>query len=290
MPRGASLTAEAVCFFRAVETARPEGERLLEDVYAERFLPATWRPWVRSRVARIGMGGRAPFGPGSLQGFVAARHRWIDDALLDFLAAGGEQVVILGAGYDARALRFAEQLAGRPIVEVDFPATQRRKQALIAKRVPEARSAAVYLPIDFEHHTLEEGLRQGCEQHQFASGKRTFFVWEGVAMYLHPETVDQTLATVRKLSAPGSEIVCDLWGSPREATWEARMRRTGARMLRSIGEPLRFALHPEEAPEFFAWRGYEAREVLDSKQLGERYALGRRRLFQDNCVVRAAVI
>lgn len=292
MPRGASLTAEAVCFFRAVETARPEGERLLEDPYAERFLPAPWRPWVRSRLTRIGIGvgGRMPLSSGSLQAFVAARHRWIDDALLAFLAKGGEQVVILGAGYDSRALRFAEALAGRPIVEVDFPATQERKRALIERRVPEARSAAVYLPIDFEHHTLAEGLAQGCERHQFEPGRRTFFVWEGVAMYLDPQTVDQTLATVRKLSAPGSEIVCDLWSEPRERTLEARVRRTGARMLRSIGEPLKFTLHPDEASGFFAQRGFEAREVLDSGQLGQRYALGRRRLFRDNCVVRAAVL
>lgn len=290
MPRGASLTAEAVCFFRAVETARPAGERLLEDPFAERFLPATWRPWVRSQVMRAGMSGRMPFGPGSLQGFVAARHRWIDDALLDFLARGGEQVVILGAGYDSRALRFAEVLAGRPIIEVDFPATQDKKQALIRRRLPEARSAAVYLPIDFERHTLEEGLLGGCQRDRFAPGRRTFFVWEGVAMYLHPETVDQTLATVRRLSAPGSEIVCDLWSNPRGATLDARMRRTGARMLRSIGEPLRFQLHPDEAAGFFAERGFVAREVCDSRQLADRYGLGRRRLFEDNCVVRAAVI
>ena len=38
MPRGASLTAEAVCFFRAVETRRPPEGRLLIDPYAEHLL------------------------------------------------------------------------------------------------------------------------------------------------------------------------------------------------------------------------------------------------------------
>jgi methyltransferase (TIGR00027 family) len=252
----------------------------------------------------LSLGGRLLFSPGSLQGFVAVRHRYIDDALLDFLARGdggqpgsagpsvgrGEQVVVLGAGYDSRALRFANELNGRPLVEVDFPATQEKKQALIRDNVPEAASAAIYLPIDFEHHTLEEGLLAGCERHQFEAGKRTFYIWEGVAMYLHPETVDQTLATVRKLSAPGSELVCDLWAPPREATLDARMRVLGARILGSIGEPIRFALSPEEAPEFFAARGFAVEEVCDSKALAQRYQIGRRRLFPDNCVARVSVV
>jgi methyltransferase (TIGR00027 family) len=290
MPRGASLTAEAVCFFRAVETARPPGQRLLDDPYAARFLPRSWRPWVTSPFVRLGMRGSLAIGPGALQGFVAVRHRFFDEALLDFLGRGGEQVVILGAGYDSRALRFARELDGRPLVEVDFPATQEKKRALIRDRVPEAKSAATYLPIDFEHHTLEEGLLEGCERHQFAAGKRSFFVWEGVAMYLQPETVDQTLGTVRRLSAPGSELVCDLWSRPEETTLEARMRRAGARMLGSIGEPIRFSLRADEAPEFFAARGWEVREVYDSTQLASRYDVGKRRLFPDNCVVRVALV
>lgn len=285
MPRGPSLTAEAVCFFRAIENARPEGERILEDPFAERLLPRAWRPWVRSPLMQLGLRGRLPVGPGALQGFVAARHRWIDDALGRFLDAGGEQVVILGAGYDSRALRFAERLAGRPIIEVDFPATQKKKQALLAARVPEVKSVATYLPIDFEHHTLEEGLLEGAEHHQFEPDKRTFFVWEGVAMYLHPDTVDQTLGAVHRLSGPGSELACDLWSAPAGTTIEARMRRIGARMLGTVGEPIRFALTPAEAASFFEARGFRALEVCDSEALAARYALGKRRLFPDNSVV-----
>jgi methyltransferase (TIGR00027 family) len=290
MPRGPSLTAEAVCFFRAIETVRPEGERLLEDPWAERFLPRAWRPWVRSPLVQLGLRGRLPLGPGALQAFVAARHRFIDDALGRFLDAGGEQVVILGAGYDSRALRFAERLAGRPIVEVDFPATQEKKRKLLAERAPEAASAATYLPIDFEQHTLEEGMLQGCERHQFAPGKRTFYVWEGVNMYLQPETVDQTLATVKRLSAPGSELACDTWAQPSERTFEARLRRTGARMLGSIGEPIRFSLRPSDAGAFFEARGYRVLDLCDSKALAERYQVKKRVLFPDNSVVHVEIM
>jgi methyltransferase (TIGR00027 family) len=289
MPRGPSLTAEAVCFFRAIETARPEADRVLDDPYAERFLPKSWRPWVRSPVARMvqmGFSGRLALGPGALQGFVALRHRWMDDALVSFLAGGGEQVVVLGAGYDSRALRFAAALDGRPFYEVDFPATQRKKQALIAERVPEAKSAAIYLPIDFERESLAEGL---AKAHTFEPGRKTFFVWEGVAMYLHKEAIAQTLDTVRTLGATGSEIVCDMWSAPPGASFEARLRRAGAALLGTIGEPLKFSLQPEGAPAFFASHGFETAEVLDSEGLAERYRLTRRKIFPDNCVVRAVV-
>lgn len=296
MPRGASLTAEAVCFFRAVETRRPPEGRLLIDPYAEHLLPRAWRPFVASPLVQLGLRGHLLLSPGSLQSFVAARHRWIDDALFDFLAAGGEQVVILGAGYDSRGLRFADVLAGRPLFEVDFPATQKKKRALVAERVPHARNASTYLSIDFEKMSLEEGLVAGqvsapvgMTPQRFEPGKLTFFIWEGVAMYLHPETVDATLATVRKLSAPDSELVADMWSQPSDTTFDARMRRAGARMLGTIGEPIRFALSPPEAPSFFSERGYTPVEVLDSAALEERYATGKRRLFPDNSVVRVRV-
>ena len=55
------------------------------------------------------------------------------------------QVVLLGAGYDTRAYRFADQLAGRPVFEVDLAAISRAKAATIAKhaeRVPRCQRGA----------------------------------------------------------------------------------------------------------------------------------------------------
>ncbi|HRE89672.1 MAG TPA: hypothetical protein PK095_11105 [Myxococcota bacterium] len=43
MPSGASVTAEVVCYFRALETARPAPRRVLSDPYAAHFLGRSWR-------------------------------------------------------------------------------------------------------------------------------------------------------------------------------------------------------------------------------------------------------
>lgn len=285
MPEGASLTAEVVCYFRAVERHRPAAERVLDDPYAERFLSRRWQAVAKSPLARLALTPGGSIGAGALQSFVAARHRFMDDRLRAFLADGGEQVVILGAGYDTRALRFADALGGRPIYEVDFPATQQQKKRLVHKRIPEAAEVTHYLPIDFEKDRLADVLAAS----PLAARARTFFVWEGVAMYLTPEAITGTLAALRSVGGPGSELVLDVWSVPAGRSPSILARRWGAKLLAQIGEPLRHSLSPMDAPGFFAHNGWPTVEVLDSRQLADRYAMGRRAMFPDNAVVHARI-
>jgi O-methyltransferase involved in polyketide biosynthesis len=51
------------------------------------------------------------------------RTRLLDDAVRNFIDAGGRQLVLLGAGFDCRALRMPE-LDCAQVFEVDHPATQ----------------------------------------------------------------------------------------------------------------------------------------------------------------------
>ncbi|MFO0751084.1 MAG: SAM-dependent methyltransferase [Myxococcota bacterium] len=284
MPEGASRTAEIVCFFRAVETYREPQRRVLEDPFAEAFLDPMWRAAARSPLSRFAFSSPLTWALSSatlLQGFVATRHREMDDRLASFLAAGDGQVVVLGAGYDTRAMRFAERLGGRTIIEVDFPATQEKKRRLIAERLPgRAAHVAAYLPVDFLHDPLAEALRRP----PFREGVRTFFIWEGVAMYLTEEAVGRTLQTLAALGGPGSEIVCDLWARPRGRGLDATARRLGADMLARIGEPLLFSLNPEDAPAFFAQHGWGTSDVADGQMLSRRW---RRTVFPDNSVIHA---
>lgn len=285
MPEGASLTAEIVCYFRAVERHRPPAERVLDDPFAERFLSRRWQRIAASPYSRMALVPRLAIGAGGLQSFVAARHRFMDDRLAAFLASGGEQVVILGAGYDTRALRFAEALAGRPIFEVDFPATQAQKKRLVHKRIPEAAALTTYLPVDFEHDRLEDALAAS----PIGRGRRTFFVWEGVVMYLTPEAVRGTLAALRAIGGQGSELVLDLWHEPRGPGLSALGRRLGSRLLAQIGEPLRFSLDPDAAPAFFGESGWPTVDVFDARALASQYAMGARAIYPDSAVVHARV-
>jgi len=295
MPEGASRTAEIVCFFRAMETHRPPGARILEDRYAEVFLDGPWRAFARSPWSRVVIApdARASSARGALptmwptlqaamlQGFVAARHREMDDHLARFLADGGDQVVVLGAGYDTRALRFADTLAGRVIIEVDFPATQARKQMLLRQRMPEAtRHVAAYLGVDFLHEVLGEALMRP----PFRAGARTFFIWEGVAMYLTESAVAHTLSTLAAISGAGSEVVCDMWAEPAGRGLGDTARRWGAGLLARIGEPLLFSLPPSDAPAFFLKQGWRVKDLADGRALSARWG---RPIFPDNSVIHA---
>lgn len=268
-----SRTAEATCLFRAWELARSEGRRLVTDRYAPAFLGApariAWRLGVPPAVDAMD---RVADG---LITFVAARHRFIDDALVEALGQDFEAVVVLGAGYDSRAWRFADRLAGRPLVELDHPATSARKAAIVAARAAQwPRVTRRALAIDLQRVPLAEGLRRagGVE------GRRLFVVWEGVSMYLSRAAVEQTLATLAT-AAPGSRVAMDLWDPTPRPGLEGRLRELGLRGLSLLGEPVDFGLAPREVAPFVSGLGLSVCDVADCRSLEARYPVGGRPLY-----------
>src|SRR6478752_8383988 len=155
-----SFTAETVALQRAFESARPPGQRLFSDPYAVEFL----RPGLRVlaiaaqvrllRWLAVGLYDVVA-GPGPRPSAVA-RTRAIDDEVRDAVAPGG-QCVLLGAGFDMRAHRL-QALADCPVFEVDQPATQAAKRAVV-ERLDLRRSQLTYVPVDFEVDDLAGALR-----------------------------------------------------------------------------------------------------------------------------------
>jgi methyltransferase (TIGR00027 family) len=121
------------------------------------------------------------------------------------VAGGATQAVILGAGFDTRAYRLSDFLKDVRVFEVDQPATQQLK----IRRVREATGAPpanlVYAPFDFRKDTLGDVLARAG----FRLGERSFFIWEGVTMYLPKEAVHATLSWIGSNAAPGSSVVFD---------------------------------------------------------------------------------
>jgi methyltransferase (TIGR00027 family) len=265
-----SLTAEGVTMARALEHRKPEGERIVDDPYAHLFLSApsrrvlaTWSGSFTSRVLRrLGASGTT---------YVPLRHRFIDDKLVAALDAGAEQVVLLGAGYDTRAYRFADVLDGRPVFEVDLAAISRKKAEVVARH-PDAfpETNMVRVEIDFESETLAGTLPPAG----FHVGARTFFTWEGVPMYLTRSAVRATLDSVRDLSGAGSVIAHDMWHLVDDPGVLGTARRMAPGLLSVIGEPVTFGIHPEEIDFFLGRHGFHVTELLSATELQERYAPG----------------
>src|SRR5690242_19428209 len=113
--------------------------------------------------------------------------------------------MILGAGYDTRAYRFADELSSVRVFELDHPVTAAVKLARVRRAFGELPEHVTYVRADLEREDLGLALvRAG-----YASAARTLFIWSGVSFYLSAEAVDSVLGFVRQSSGPGSSIVFD---------------------------------------------------------------------------------
>ena len=132
------------------------------------------------------------------------RTRFIDEALARAIAGGVTQVIILGAGFDSHAYRCQGLLAPTRVFEVDRPATQELKKQRVHEVVGAPPGNLTNVSIDFQHEDLPEVLKR----HGYDPAQRTFFILEGVTMYLPEEAAR---ATFRFVGAhpPGSGIVFD---------------------------------------------------------------------------------
>lgn len=276
-----SLTAQGVCLARALEHLKPEGQRVVDDRYAELFLSpgnrlalAAWSGSLTARLfRRLGRSGTT---------YVPLRHRFIDECLLDAIAKGSGQVVLLGAGYDTRAYRLSDRLSGRPVYEVDLPAISRSKAEIISRHAstfPETN--VVRVEIDFETETLQETLPRAG----FEVGARTFFTWEGVPMYLTRAAVKATLDAVWGLSGPGSAIAFDMWHLVDDPSLVGTARRAAPMALSFIGEPVTFGIHPEEIDHFLGRHGFTVADLAMATELQQRYAAERRAIVDDSMYV-----
>jgi methyltransferase (TIGR00027 family) len=270
----ASRTASQVALFRALETARGPG-RVFDDPYAVRFLPGHYR--VLARLARLRPLGRRlerlidRRWPGPRPSAVA-RTRLIDDLVVDAVAGGARQVLLLGAGYDSRAFRLPA-LARVPVFEADHPATQRVKQRLLRGAVrPERRAHVHFVPVDLLHDDLGAALRAAG----FARLEPTVIVWEGVTNYLTAPAVDATLRLLADATATGSRLVLTYVDRrmldhpasfPDAVAWHDAVARQG--------EPWTFGFDPAELPGYLAARGLRLATDLSTRDAARRYLPGR---------------
>jgi methyltransferase (TIGR00027 family) len=184
--------------------------------------------------------------------YMQVRTRVIDDALRGFLERGGRQLVVLGAGYDCRALRMPE-LDGAIVFEVDHPATQGHKRHTL--ETAGADSPSTYVTWDFEERPMED-LPDGLAEAGHEAGEPTFTIWEGVTMYLSEPAIDASLRAIAEWSAPGSELAMTYFAKSRLAKPSLATRAIQA-VVSTVGEPWRWGWAPEELPHYLEERGLE---------------------------------
>jgi len=266
--RRASRTAQYVALYRALETLERGREPLFRDDFAARFLTPDLRLAVR--LARLPGVKRRLEGyadrraPGARTSAIG-RTRFIDDVVRGAAAEGLDQLVILGAGYDARAHRLPA-LRNARIFEVDRAETQREKRARLAGCAA-ARDDVRYVPLDLAQEDLGAALAAAG----WSAARPTIFVWEGVTNYLRAEDVAGVLRFVGG-TAPRGRIV---FTYVHRGAIDGSVPFPGAAEIRRnverLGEPWTFGLAPEQLRTYLAGFGLALEEDLGADAYRARF-------------------
>ena len=121
--------------------------------------------------------GMRPPPDGWLRPDLAARTRFFDEQVLSAIAANVGQIVILGAGYDDRALRFRSPAVR--YFELDHPATQADKAGRLLTLETET-DRLVLAPADFREDDVAVVLAAAGHD----ASTPSLFICEGLLVYL----------------------------------------------------------------------------------------------------------
>lgn len=251
----ASRTALRVAIRRAAHQLTDQPPVLDDPIAVQLIGPEFVRDMERAahRVAR------------DFRAYLAARARYAEDRLREAVRAGVEQYVILGAGLDTFAHR--NPWPKLQVYEVDFPATQEWKRALLRERGIAEPTNLTYVPLDFEHATLADGLAVAG----FNAARPAFFGWLGVAPYLTLDAFRSTLSYIAGLPS-GSGVSFDYVFAPetlspaRRAIFDRLQKR-----LIEAGEPLKLFFHADALAEEVRQAGFVCCDQADTERLNDIY-------------------
>jgi methyltransferase (TIGR00027 family) len=193
--------------------------------------------------------------PGRMHEYLRARTAFFDQTVVNALDRGVRQVVIGGAGYDGRALRYAKP--GVRWFEVDHPATQADKRERLTRLAIDTRSIR-FIPADFTTDPIAEPLiAAGLD-----AARPALFLLEGVAVYLDPLVVARVLSEFRAVAAGGSLLAISVSVASSKSDTRARFRERVA----AHGEPARSEFSHDEARDLLAAAGWDLRDASERQR------------------------
>jgi methyltransferase (TIGR00027 family) len=255
----ASKTALRVGIRRAAHQIM-EKPRILDDPIAVRLVGSGYARDMKRASHKVARDFRA---------FMAARSRFVEDRLAEAVSRGVTQYVVLGAGLDTFAYR--NPFPSLRVFEVDFPATQEWKREMLGKAAIALPGNLTFVPLDFEHKALAEGLAEAG----FDAGSAAFFSWLGVVPYLTLEAFRATLGVIGQLPASSAvgfdySVAPEILSPVGRTAFDRLSNRVAA-----AGEPLQLFFTPDEMEAELRRAGFHRYEQVDSDQLNDLYFKGR---------------
>jgi len=252
-----STTAVGVAAVRAAETARPD--RLFVDPLAPAFVDAARAFW---SVGRDTSGERRQVG--ALIVWIRVRTRFLDDVVTDACADGCRQVVVLGAGLDARAFRLALP-AGVQWFELDLPEVLEFKEQVVRDGGFKPTCDRVVVPTDLAGDWAGDLDRAGIYP-----ALRTAWLAEGLLVYLTETTREAVVDEVSRRSVTGSRFGLTLASADRAAS-----RRNERESMPSQPGDYVALWQSDPPPDVQTWLGARGWTVdqYDALERGRAYGL-----------------
>ena len=263
-----SITAQNNAAVRAFEAMRPAAQRICHDPFARYFMSEELCRAADPKQALSRMICRWNLLVPGVCDAILARTRFVDEHLLEALDNGLQQLVILGAGYDTRTLRFEQLQTDTAVFELDHPATQQVKLQRLRKHRLPVSDRVTFLPCRFDQQDFTAALLDGG----YDPSRTTFFIWEGVSYYLLPADVDRILAFIVNLAPDGSAVVFDYF-PPSVADGSCTLEEAAnlRQALRQMGEKITFGIDPEAIEDFLSARGLVLKKNFSRKDIRDTY-------------------
>lgn len=181
------FTARLMAAMRAKETTRPD--RLFNDSFAEQLAGEEAFTFLEKKLK------------GEDRAYVAVRTRFFDDFLFHSRTQVN-QIVILASGMDTRAYRLPWSPESK-IYELDQPQVLETKAAILCDATPNC-----------QHYTIPTDLTQPWShlllEQRYQPNLPSFWLLEGLLMYLTEPQVRQLLETISQLATIDSYLGLDL--------------------------------------------------------------------------------
>jgi len=277
-----SETALMAALHRAIANKENGSQILGSDNLAEYFLPSHFKLFIGFKKIRANSKKKLNKVLPGMHEYVIARTAFFDSLFIEALNNRVPQIVLLGAGYDSRAYRFAKLNTDTKIFELDIVTTQNRKiKSLIKARIDIPKNVEL-VPIDFNNDSLNNVL----EEAGYNSHARTLFLWEGVVYYHDPESVDATLDFVYRSSCLGSIIALDYLISSSESNMDAYGNKEFFQAMEEhhANEKLMFSIGEGEEESFFRQRGLKMIDHWDNEEIERTLLLNEDGLISGNII------
>lgn len=207
------------------------------------------------------------FAPKGIYEYCIARTKLIDSIFKNY-SEHIQQVLIFGAGFDSRAIRFRKELHNTKLFELDAPMTQQNKINTFKEKNIDLPANLNFISIDFNKESLIEKL----DSFGFKRDMRSLFVLEGITMYLTEESAESTFNTISQYAGSGSIIVFDyVYASVinRKNSYDDEEKLY--EFVEKKGEKFTFGFEKTSLINFLKKHDLELLDEYDSDKLQERF-------------------